>query len=221
MKEPSTPKKKSLTRKDSYVAETQMEGFSPETRSFASALRELRTSRGYSLQRLSDIANVSKSMISKLEREEVQPSLDIAIRLADSLQTHLSAMIREDTTTSAIKIPRNDQSVITDPEGGWERRLLSPSFKAANIEILRGTLAPGAKTGDPIMHPRNAEEYIVLLQGELHVTVGEQSTNLEPGDSLYFEGDQSHALECVSDEPADLIVVIRYQPQTSLRLQRD
>lgn len=211
MNKSSISKKKNHARGGGRVAETQMEGFSPETRSFATALRDLRTNRGYSLQRLSELASVSKSMISKLEREEVQPSLDIAIRLADSLQTHLSAMIREDTKASAIKIPRSDQSVITHPEGAWERRLLSPSFKAANIEILRGTLSPGAKTGDPIMHPRDAEEYLVLLQGKLKVMVGGNSTTLDPGDSLYFEGDQSHVLECISDEPADLIVVIRYQ----------
>src|ERR1700730_11332771 len=52
------------------------------TRSFASSLRELRKNRKATLQEMSVRAKVSRSMISKIERNEVQPSLNLAVRLA-------------------------------------------------------------------------------------------------------------------------------------------
>jgi quercetin dioxygenase-like cupin family protein len=149
-------------------------------------------------------------MVSKIERGEVQPSLDMAIRLADALGTRLSAMIRTDTRQRVMKIERASQATFRDPDGAWERRLLSPSFKASKIEVLGGSLAPGAKTGHPIVHEHDAEEYVVVIRGKLIAKLGDASITLEQGDSLYFEGDQPHVLENPSRTMAEYIVVIRY-----------
>src|SRR5688572_25917655 len=114
----------------------------PETRSFAAMLKQLRNSRELSLPDLSERAQVSRSMISKIEREDVQPSLDVAVRLADALGTRLNAMIRSDSYARVVKLERDRQLVIRDPRNRWERRQLSPSFTASRIEVLRGKLAP-------------------------------------------------------------------------------
>lgn len=182
----------------------------PETRSFAAMLKQLRTSRDLSLQDLSKRAQVSRSMISKIEREDVQPSLDVAVRLADALGTRLNAMIRSDAYARVVKIERDRQLVIRDPRNRWERRQLSPSFTASRIEVLRGKLAPHQDTGKSVSHPQRAEEYISVLRGRLNVRLDGTSIELEEGDSLFFEGDQGHALENPGNVEADYIVVIKY-----------
>lgn len=182
----------------------------PETRSFAMTLRQLRAARKLSLQELSALADVSRSMISKIEREEVQPSLDVAVRLAEALGTRLNAMIRNDAYARAVKIERDRQAVVRDPRGRWERQTLSPSFTASRIEVLRGWLAPQQNTGRSISHPRRAEEFICLLSGALRVRLDGESIDLAEGDSLFFEADQGHVLENPGDAPAHYMVVIRY-----------
>lgn len=182
----------------------------PETRSFAAMLRQLRTSRELSLQDLSERAQVSRSMISKIEREEVQPSLDVAVRLADALGTRLNAMIRSDSYARVVKLERDRQLVIRDPRNRWERRQLSPSFTASRIEVLRGKLAPHQDTGKSVSHPQRAEEYISVLRGRMNVRLDGHLVELEEGDSLFFEGDQGHVLENPGNVEVDYVVVIKY-----------
>jgi transcriptional regulator with XRE-family HTH domain len=182
----------------------------PETRSFAAMLRQLRTSRELSLQDLSERAQVSRSMISKIEREDVQPSLDVAVRLADALGTRLNAMIRSDSYARVVKLERDRQLVIRDPRNRWERRQLSPSFTASRIEVLRGKLAPHQDTGKSVSHPQRAEEYISVLRGRMNVRLDGHLVELEEGDSLFFEGDQGHVLENPGNVEVDYVVVIKY-----------
>lgn len=201
---------KNTAAKPRREAPSRSDNRTPETRSFAATLRQLRTSRELSLQDLSERAQVSRSMISKIEREDVQPSLDVAVRLADALGTRLNAMIRSDAYARVVKIERDRQSVIRDPRNRWERRQLSPSFTASRIEVLRGKLAPHQDTGKSVSHPQRAEEFISVLRGRMNVRLDDKLIELEEGDSLFFEGDQGHVLENPGNVEADYVVVIKY-----------
>ena len=184
-------------------------GPSEATRSFASSLRELRRSRKASLQELSVRAKVSRSTISKIERNEVQPSLDVAVRLAAALGTPLPEMLRFDEYARVIKLPHNEQAVIRNAEQDWERRILSPSFHDATVEISWLALGPNVRLGSFPPHPKGAEEHIVVLKGRLQVKLDGKALLLDEGDSLFFEGDRRHALENATARRAEFLVVIK------------
>ena len=182
---------------------------SAATHSFASSLRELRQSRRATLQDLSVRAKVSRSMISKVERSQVQPSLDVAVRLAAALGTTLAEMLRIDAYARVIKLPRKEQAVIRNTEQDWERRILSPSFHDATVEVSRLALGPNVRLGSFPPHPKGAEEYMVVLKGKLRVKLNGTVLLLDQGDSLFFEGDRRHVVENATASRAELLVVIK------------
>jgi quercetin dioxygenase-like cupin family protein len=55
------------------------------------------------------------------------------------------------------------------------------------------------------------EEFVYVLAGKIEVVVGEHVNTLVAGDSLHFNSGIRHKLRSVSDEKAELIVVI-YSP---------
>jgi transcriptional regulator with XRE-family HTH domain len=180
------------------------------TLSFAAQLRRLRGTNELSLQGLSARSGVSKSMISKIERGDVQPSLDIAVRLAEALRSTLSEMVRHDEYGRVIKIERKDQSVVRDPRRKWERRLLSPIFNGVSLEVLYATVGPDVKMGTFPKHPPGTEEYIVVLSGRLKISINGTPYSLETGDSLYFEADKTHSLENPGGERAEYLIIIKH-----------
>jgi transcriptional regulator with XRE-family HTH domain len=179
------------------------------TRSFASSLRELRKNRKATLQEISVRAKVSRSMISKIERNEVQPSLNLAVRLANALRTTLPEMLRYDEYARVIKLTRKEQAVIRNSDQGWERRILSPSFRDATVEVSRLVLGPKVKLGSFPPHPKGSEEHIIVIAGKLHVKLDGKTVLLEEGDSLFFEGDRRHLLENASQSKTEFFVVIK------------
>jgi transcriptional regulator with XRE-family HTH domain len=182
---------------------------SAATRTFASSLRELRKSRNASLQDLSVRAKVSRSTISKIERNEVQPSLNVAVRLAIALGTTLPEMLRYEKYARVIKLTKKEQAVIRNSDQGWERRILSPSFHDATVEVSRLALGPKVKLGSFPPHPKGAEEHIIVLKGKLQIKLDGTTILLEEGDSLFFEADRRHVLENAGHGRTDFFVVIK------------
>jgi transcriptional regulator with XRE-family HTH domain len=185
-------------------------GYARGTLSFAAQLRTRRLSSRLTLEALARQSHVSKSMISKVERGDVQPSLDIAVRIAEALNSTLSEMVRHDDYARVIKIARKDQSVIVDPNREWERRLLSPAFGGTRLEMLYATVKPKAKMGSFPPHLQGTEEYIVVLRGELRISINGTEYQLRAGDSLFFEADKHHALENPAKRPAEYLIVIKH-----------
>ncbi|MDF2787351.1 MAG: transcriptional regulator SinR [Neobacillus sp.] len=57
-------------------------------------IAEIRKQRGYTLSELADLAKISKSYLSNIERNlHKNPSLEIMIRIADVLNVELAALL--------------------------------------------------------------------------------------------------------------------------------
>ena len=159
---------------------------------FADQLKKLRSESNYSMQQLAEMAGVSKSMISKIERGEVQPTLDIATRLAQALGKTLSAMLETMPETHWVKISRQAQSVWEDPVTHALRRVLSPPFPEGKLEWLEVMTPPETTLTFPALK-KGTEKYILVLEGEILIEVGEQRFLLTAGDSGYFAAYYPHA----------------------------
>lgn len=154
-------------------------------------------------------AKVSRSMISKIERNEVQPSLSVAVRLAIALGTTLPEMLRYDEYARVIKLTKGEQAVIRNSDQGWERRILSPSFHEAAVEVSRVVLNSKVKLGSFPPHPKGSEEHILVLGGKLRIRLDGATVVLEKGDSLFFEADRKHVFENASQGKTEFFVVIK------------
>jgi transcriptional regulator with XRE-family HTH domain len=176
---------------------------------FSEQLKSRRQQQQLSLQTLSERADVSKSMISKIERGEVQPSLDVAARLAEALGTNLSEMLRVDQRARVVMIPQEEQAVSRDPDGHHERRIVSPVFEKSSVEWLRITLHPGTSSGRFPGHREGAEEYLLLLEGELRAVIGGECYRLRTGDSLYFEAHHTHEFVNVGPNLAEYLIIVK------------
>ena len=63
---------------------------SPTHVAFGRALRELRTERGISQERLAEIADLDRTYVSGIERGERNPSLTNIVKLADAVGVKVS-----------------------------------------------------------------------------------------------------------------------------------
>ena len=68
----------------------------------ASRLKKIRTAKGYSVYKLSQISGVSETHIRDLERGDRNPSLDTIERLSKTFGMTLSEMLNEDDTISYL-----------------------------------------------------------------------------------------------------------------------
>lgn len=70
-------------------------------RAFAERLRFLRKTRGYSQQKLADIANVEQSTIKRIELVQLAPTLDLLISLGRALDLEVRDLVDDPAITNS------------------------------------------------------------------------------------------------------------------------
>jgi transcriptional regulator with XRE-family HTH domain len=177
---------------------------------FAESLKTLRQQADLSMQVLADKAGVSKSMISKIERDEVQPTLDVAARLSKALGKTLSEMLHAPQATQVVYLARHEQAVWEDVQG-IKRQNISPVFEGLKtewllVEMPRGTSIQKCMAINSI----GAEKYILVKQGTLEVKIEQQIFQLQEGDSLYFDANCLHEFHNIGKEALVYYAVLKH-----------
>ncbi|WP_428030939.1 helix-turn-helix domain-containing protein [Ancylobacter sp.] len=169
------------------------ESVSDQLRILAAELRRHRKERQLSLETLSALSGVSRSMISKVERGETVPSTGTLSRLAEALGTTFSQlMVAHPVESEIVVIPADRQPILSDAVSGYQRRCISPVLPGRGVDWVLNTLPPHGTSGEFVAHRRGVEEYIYVLKGRLEARVGSRRVQLEPRDALYFQAHETH-----------------------------
>lgn len=176
---------------------------------FASQVRERRALAKLSLSQLAERSGVTKAAISKIERRDVQPSLDVAARLAEALGVTLSEMLHQTQRARVVVLRAGEQVEAHSADGGVTRRVLSPTFDQAGLEFIQFLIAPGATTGVFPPHRYGTEEYIFVLEGRMTLRINGDDVDLRAGDSLYYEAQCVHELLNPGKKPVVGFAVIK------------
>ncbi len=152
----------------------------------AQRLKGLRAERGWSLDALARRSGVSRATLSRLENAEVSATAGVLGRLCAAYGLTLSRLMHMVEDAHAPLVRRDTQPVWTDPDTGFRRRSLSPPAQTLAAEALDCELPPGTRiTYDDPPRP-GLEHHLLLLEGQLEVTVGGQTHGLAPGDCLRY-----------------------------------
>lgn len=156
-------------------------------RRIASRLRSLRTGRGLSLDALAGLSGVSRATLSRLENAEVSGTASVLGRLCTAYGIPLSRLMFEVEDDFPAVVRRVEQAAWTDAETGYRRVSVSPPASTLAGEVLECTLAGGTVI-DYAGPPRaGLEHHLVLLEGQLAVSIGAERHELTPGDCLRYQ----------------------------------
>src|SRR5215472_19309586 len=140
----------------------------------AQRVRDLRAARGLTLEALAERSDVSRSMISLIERGESSPTAVLLERLATGLDVPLASLFDAPGAGAEPVSRRADQARWRDPASGYVRRNISPGGFPSPIRIVEVEFPRGARvafeTGarDAVVH-----QQVWVLDGSIDVTVGE------------------------------------------------
>jgi transcriptional regulator with XRE-family HTH domain len=171
-------------------------------------VRVLRRERGMTLEVLAGRSGVSRAMISKLERGEKNPTLVVAAKVAEGLGVSLSQLVGVEEKREVVVVPKERRMVVRDPDTGFERQLLSPSFGGRGIEFIKNVVPRGSGSGEFPPHRRGVEEYVVVERGRLRAILGGEEYLLEEGDALYFEADVPHRFDNAGEGECSFYLVV-------------
>ncbi|CAB3823649.1 helix-turn-helix domain-containing protein [Achromobacter piechaudii] len=156
-------------------------------RRIAHRLRALRQDRGWSLDELAGLAGVSRATLSRLENAEVSPTASVLGKLCAAHGMTMSRLMMMVEDDFAPLVPEHAQAVWVDDSAGFRRRSVSPPAQQLAGEVLACELAPGARIAYDQSPRPGLEHHLLVLEGQLQITVDGQTYALAPGDCLRYQ----------------------------------
>ena len=182
-------------------------------RRIADRVRELRTSRGLSLDGLASKSGVSRSMISVIERGESSPTALVLDKLAAGLGVTLGSFFdapeaaREPSPGPIAR--REEQPEWKDPASGYVRRNVSPAGAPQPMQIVEVRFPAGARVAfERSTRDTRVYQQIWILHGEMDITLGSERYRLREGDCLAMQLDEPIMFHNPTRKPARYAVVI-------------
>ena len=161
-------------------------------------LKNIRKSMGLSLDAVSSMTGVSKTMLSQIERSESVPTLATVSKIANGLK------IRFD-----IKYIENISPVV-DNDGKILFYCIFPFTPATGFEIFYCVLKPGCNHVSQT-HKNGRTEYVMVADGEVEVAVGDNIYQLKRGASIAFDASAEHKYINNGIEDANMYFVLSYK----------
>lgn len=193
-------------------------------------LREHRQEAGMSLRALARDVGVSPSLISQIEHGKATPSVGTLYAMVSELGISFDELFFDGprgAVAAAEGAPERhaDSGAERTPSSHWQAPSEGPVLRSKNrltltlatgvrwerltashdpgVEFLYCTYPVGGEscpTDKPMTH--SGSEYGIVLSGRLGATVGEDSYELEPGDSIAFDSTRPHRIWTIGDEAA-------------------
>ena len=110
----------------------------------ARRVRQLRAQLGMTLDDLAAKSEVSRSMLSLVERGESSPTAVVLEKIATGLGIALAGLFDDTSAPASPLSRRTDRTPWRDPQSGYVRRNISPANYPSPVQIVEVMLPAGA-----------------------------------------------------------------------------
>lgn len=104
-------------------------------------------------------------------------------------------------------VTRKGMGQAVERHKAYKYQSLASGFRGRKADPFLVSIEPKPE-GTPITkssHP--AQEFELVIKGQLELTIGEKKIVLDEGDSIYFDSTLPHCLRALNGEPVELLVV--------------
>jgi transcriptional regulator with XRE-family HTH domain len=160
-------------------------------------LRDLRNRRGRTLADVAEQTGISVSTLSRLESGLRRPTLDLLLPLAQAYRVPLDDLVGAPASGDPRVHPR--------PERRGDRIFIPLTPHAEGVHAFKMIL-PGRSTDDAVPQKTHAGyEWLYVLSGTLHLTLGDATTVLVTGEAAEFDTRTPHSMGSADTHPVELL----------------
>ena len=161
-------------------------------------LKEIRLSRGLSLDTAASLTGVSKPMLGQIEHGKSSPTINTLWKISTGFKIPISSLCRNPTAEYSIA-EKSFSEMISEENGQMRAYAIFPFSPEIGMEIFLIEFDSGVIHSSP-PHADGVEEYIFIAHGTLNITLNNEIITLTEDKSLKFKANVRHTYSNPSDE---------------------
>jgi transcriptional regulator with XRE-family HTH domain len=172
-------------------------------------LRSARQARALTLDKVAEATGLNKSFLSRLERDEVSPSVASLVAVCEVLGIRVGELFEPPQTSL---VPAGEGRRINFGGRKVTELLLTPGTQT-QLQVIHSTIRPGGTGGDELYTLDCDLEFVYVVRGELLVALAPEPVRLRAGDAFTFPGREPHSWRNArSDEVCEVLWVLAPAP---------
>ncbi|WP_432043140.1 helix-turn-helix domain-containing protein [Streptomyces cadmiisoli] len=177
----------------------------PESDSVGSRLRQRRLALRLTLRQVAESAGLSEGFLSQLERGVHSGSIATLQKVAAALGLDVGDLFTPSENKPAVR-RFTDQQGFAFGVSGRKLRLTPKQFN--HLEVFLGVFEAGGSTGVEAYSHGESEELLLVVSGEVEVTVGETVHRLATLDSITYLSSEPHRVREAANATATVLWAI-------------
>lgn len=172
-------------------------------------LKAIRSKHNLTIQNVSERANVSANMISRIERGLTTPSVEILLRLGSVFDKSINYFVEEIETTHEIVYskPGERSRTVFDDEQNLLTESCTAGLRDPQFTGFFCVVKPNGTSGDTDMfHP--GDELLYVLKGCLEMTVAGETFRVSKGESLSFKSHLPHRWVNIAEQETHVMWIL-------------
>jgi transcriptional regulator with XRE-family HTH domain len=157
---------------------------SEETVLLGEKLKKVRTEQRLSLEDLAQKSKLTRSFLSQIEKNKTSPSINSLIRIAHALGINVGDFFREENSSESYVLHKEDRISFSIGRNQVTVELLTHrktnrAFDPVFVRMRAGSDSGTIDSAGPF--------FMVILEGNLELSIGNEIHVLAEGDSIYID----------------------------------
>lgn len=171
-------------------------------------IRHARKLKKLTLKQLGDKVGCSESLLSKIERNHITPSLSVLLGIADALGTNYAGLFGGKSLEPVTLYNNGERPVLSLGAGAGKvpdvmLERMVPAGETRTIDANVHVIPPGGGSSGSYSH--SGEEVGYVVTGYLELTVDGRVHLLGPGGSFFFNSSLPHSYRNVGTAEARVV----------------
>lgn len=170
-------------------------------------IQEYRKAKNLTIRELAEMTGVTSSLLSQLERNLANPSINTLKTVAKALDAPLFSFFMNQGLSDSLIVRADNRKKLSFPKNkDFSYELLTPDTSGA-IEFLLMTLSSHSQSSDAILG-HEGEEVAYVIRGKVHLFIEDDVIVLNQGDSIRIPPFSKHKWENPTDDLTEVIFAV-------------
>lgn len=169
-------------------------------------LRNIRLKMNYSLDRVSELTGISKSMLGQIERGESTPTVTTLWKISNGMKISFSSLMEYASEETEI-ITQESAPKLADTDDGCTVYPFITYSPEIRLESYIMELAPRSEHKSEA-HMNAGYEYVYAVKGKLEIEVSGKVHNIEENQMLKFKAASFHSYINKSEDMVKCHIII-------------
>lgn len=175
----------------------------------ANNIKLLREKNKLSIDELSKLSGVSKSMLAQIERGKGNPTISTLWKISNGMKVPFDSLtVRPKSPFEIVKLKEIEP--LLEDEGKVKNYSIFPDDENRRFAVYYLELSPGSYW-ESQPHLRGTTEFITVFSGKLEIKFHDKIFTVTSGESIRFKGDTVHSYRNVGSKMISLHMIL-YNP---------